>query len=79
MDMKKYLIGATAIAGFALAAQSASADVICGGCEYLEEPTYLGLYNPETFDNGNFVHDRWPVESIKPKRRPQHRYHCAIY
>ena len=56
MDMKKYLIGATAIAGFALAAQSASADVICGGCEYLEEPTYLGLYNPETFDNGNFNH-----------------------
>ena len=56
MDMKKYLIGASAIAGLALAAQSASADVICGGCEYLEEPTYLGLYNPENFDNGNFNH-----------------------
>jgi len=56
MDMKRILVGATAIAGFALMSQTASADVICAGCEYLEEPTYLGLYNPENFDNGNFNH-----------------------
>ncbi len=57
MNVKRVLIGMTAIGGLAFGLQSANADVICGGCEYLEQPTYLGLYNPETFDNGNFNHD----------------------
>jgi len=35
---------------------AAKADVICVGCEYLEEPTYLGLYNSLNYDNGNFNH-----------------------
>ena len=56
MKMKKILIGTTAIMGLSFGLQSANAAVICGGCEYLEEPTYLGLYNPEEFDNGNFNH-----------------------
>ena len=56
MKMKKILIGTTAIMGLSFGLQSANAAVICGGCEYLEEPTYLGLYNPENFDNGNFNH-----------------------
>ena len=57
MNSKKVLIGTTAIFGLAFGLQSANADVICGGCEYLEQPTYIGLYNPENFDNGNFNHD----------------------
>lgn len=56
MKMKKLLIGSTAILGLSFGLQTASAAVICGGCEYLEDPTYLGLYNPEEFDNGNFNH-----------------------
>ena len=54
--MKNILGGAIALAGSLLFLQSANANVICTGCEYLEEPTYLGLYNPTTFDNGNFNH-----------------------
>ena len=45
---------AIATAGFGLS--TANAAVICGGCEYQNAPTYLGLYNPENFDNGNFNH-----------------------
>lgn len=54
--MKTILGGAIALAGSLLFVQSANANVICTGCEYLEEPTYLGLYNPSTFDNGSFNH-----------------------
>lgn len=56
MEIKKLIVGMTAIAGMGLFVQSASAAVICAGCEYLEQPTYLGLYNPDNFDNGNFNH-----------------------
>jgi hypothetical protein len=56
MTIKKLIVGMTAIAGIGLYVQSANAAVICSGCEYQEQPTYLGLYNPETFDNGNFNH-----------------------
>ena len=56
MNMKNLVAGMAAVAGMGLYMQSANAAVICSGCEYLESPTYLGLYNPETFDNGNFNH-----------------------
>ena len=47
-----------AIGGLALAAQSAGANTICAGCEVLdgEAGTYIGLYNPDTMDNGTFNH-----------------------
>jgi PEP-CTERM motif len=57
MNINKLVVGMTAIAGMGLYVQSANAAVICSGCEYQEAPTYLGLYNPEMFDNGNFNHD----------------------
>ena len=56
MNLRKLVAGMTAIAGIGLYMQSVNAAVICSGCEYLESPTYLGLYNPENFDNGNFNH-----------------------
>ena len=57
MKIKSFLIGTTALVGFAFGLQSASATVVCNGCNYQEEPTYLGLHNPETFDNSSFIHD----------------------
>ena len=47
-----------AVGGMALAAQSASAGTICSGCEVIdgEAGTYIGLYNPDLFDNGTFNH-----------------------
>ncbi len=44
--------------GIGLAAQSAGAAAICAGCEVIDGAagTYLGLYSPETFDNGTFNH-----------------------
>jgi hypothetical protein len=56
MSIRKLVVGMTAIAGMGLYIQSANAAVICTGCDYQEEPTYLGLYNPDAFDNGSFVH-----------------------
>jgi hypothetical protein len=56
MKIRQFLVSATALTGFAFGLNSANADVICNGCEYEEAPTYLGLYNPENFDNGNFNH-----------------------
>ncbi len=50
------LLGISAIVFILCGQQTANAAVICGGCEYLEEPTYLGLYSPLNFDNGNFNH-----------------------
>lgn len=35
---------------------SAGATLVCGSCSYLEEPTYLGLHNPVTFDESIFSH-----------------------
>ena len=47
-----------AIVGLTLGAQAANADVICAGCEKIDGAagTYLGTYNPQTFDNGSFSH-----------------------
>ena len=56
INTQNILIGMTAVLGLSFGLQPANAAVICGGCEYLEEPTYLGLYNPKLFDNGNFNH-----------------------
>lgn len=58
MDLRRILIGATAVTGLALGAQSASAGTICSGCEVIDgaDGTYIGLYNPENFDNGTFNH-----------------------
>jgi hypothetical protein len=56
MNINKLVVGMTAIAGMGLYVQSANAAVICSGCEYQEDPTYLGSYNPDNFDNGNFNH-----------------------
>ena len=52
MDLRRILIGATAVTGLALGAQSASAGTICSGCEVIDgaDGTYIGLYNPENFD-----------------------------
>lgn len=56
MNIKKILAGAVALGALALGAQ-ANAAVICSGCEYSEDAgTYLGLYNPDNFDLGTFVH-----------------------
>jgi hypothetical protein len=36
---------------------TAQAALICAGCEFQDDPgTYLGLYNPATFDVGTFQH-----------------------
>jgi hypothetical protein len=58
MDLRKSLLGAAALAALALGAQSAGAVTICSGCEYDESAaaTYIGAYNPTTFDNGSFTH-----------------------
>jgi hypothetical protein len=57
MEYKKLIAGIAAVAGLGFAAQSANAATICSGCQYLEAPTYLGTYNPQTFDAGSFLHD----------------------
>jgi hypothetical protein len=58
MNIFKTISTCAAIGGLALAAQGASANTICSGCEVLdgEAGTYIGLYNPDTFDNGTFNH-----------------------
>ena len=58
MDLRRILIGATAVTGLALGVQSANAATICSGCEVIDGAagTYIGLYNPEEFDNGTFNH-----------------------
>ena len=58
MDLRRILIGATAVTGLALGMQSANAATICSGCEVIDgaPATYIGLYNPENFDNGTFNH-----------------------
>ena len=58
MDIKKLFVGVTVVAGLGFAVQSASAATICSGCEVLdaEAGTYIGLYNPDEFDNGTFNH-----------------------
>jgi hypothetical protein len=57
--MKRTLSAVAATFALGLAAQIAQADVICSGCEYIDvgaAGTYIGEYNPTTFDNGSFSH-----------------------
>ena len=47
-----------AIGALAFGSQAAQAGLICTGCEYdaAADGTYVGLYNPQTFDFGTFQH-----------------------
>ena len=58
MTVRAIVGNGLAIIGLALAAQGASADTICSGCEYLDADagTWVGSYNPNTTDNGTFTH-----------------------
>ena len=63
--MRKALIillqTALPVFGLCFSLQSANADVICDGCEYLTagtgDATWLGLYDPENHDSGSFFQD----------------------
>jgi hypothetical protein len=57
--MKRTLSAAAAVLALGLGAHAANANVICSGCEYIDTGaagTYIGEYNPTTFDNGSFNH-----------------------
>ena len=57
MRMKKWLASTVAVGALALGSQAAQAGIICQGCEYGDDAgTYLGSYNPTTFDFGTFNH-----------------------
>jgi len=57
MKMKNWLAHVVATGVLALGSQAAQAAIICQGCEYGEDVgTYLGSYNPTTFDFGTFNH-----------------------
>jgi hypothetical protein len=57
MSIRNWLVNVAAVGALALGAQAASAAVICAGCEYGDDAgTYLGAYNPSTFDLGTFQH-----------------------
>ncbi len=59
MDMKRTLSAAAAVLALGLGAHAANADVVCSGCEYIDTGaagTYIGEYNPTTFDVGTFSH-----------------------
>jgi hypothetical protein len=64
MKIRNILIGAAAATGLSLGMQVASADTICAGCEYVDGAvgTYIGQYNPDTFDNGTFNHTAIRIE-----------------
>ena len=52
--MKRTILAGIAV--LALGPLTANAAPVCSGCEYLDTLTYLGLHNPETFDNSTFTH-----------------------
>jgi len=55
--MKNWLAHVVATGALALGSQAAQAGIICQGCEYGDDVgTYLGSYNPTTFDFGTFNH-----------------------
>ena len=57
MRMKNWLAHVVATGALALGSQAAQAGIICQGCEYGDDVgTYLGSYNPTTFDFGTFNH-----------------------
>ncbi len=55
--MKTKILGLLAV-GLLAGPMAASAATICSGCEYDEgaAATYIGSYDPTTFDNGSFTH-----------------------
>ena len=42
---------------------AAVAALVCTGCEYGDQATYLGAYNPDTFDFGTFQHSDVGLET----------------
>ena len=58
MNIRKWLVNAAAAGALALGAQAANATAICSGCEAADGAagTYIGAYNPGTFDEGTFNH-----------------------
>lgn len=57
MGIKNGLAGVAAAAVLALGCPAAQAALLCAGCEYGDQAaTYLGAYNPDTFDVGTFQH-----------------------
>jgi len=57
MKIKNLLAGVVATGALAFGAQAAQAAIICTGCEYGDDAgTYVGTYNPLTFDFGTFQH-----------------------
>jgi hypothetical protein len=58
MKTKNWLAGVAAIGALAFGAQAANAATICTGCEVIDGAagTYIGLYNPDTLDEGTFNH-----------------------
>lgn len=58
MRHKKILATASVVVGCFFSAQSVLAATICSGCEVIDGAagTYLGLFNPDNFDNGTFNH-----------------------
>jgi hypothetical protein len=61
--MKKTTLFLAPIAALAFGAQ-VNAATICTGCEVIDGAagTYIGLYNPETFDEGTFNHTGIPSD-----------------
>jgi PEP-CTERM motif len=58
MRTRNWLAGVAATCALALAAPAGHATVICGGCGYdnAASGTYLGTYDPASFDLGTFHH-----------------------
>ena len=58
MRYKKILAAVSVTAGCFFSAQPVMAGTICSGCEVIDTSagTYLGLFNPLTFDNATFTH-----------------------
>jgi len=57
MKIKNFLAGVVATGALALGSQAAQAAIVCMGCEYGDDVgTYIGSYNPATFDFGTFQH-----------------------
>ncbi len=63
MKIKNLLAGVAAAGALALGSQVAQAGIICTGCEYGDDAgTYIGTYNPVTFDFGTFQHSDVAVD-----------------
>jgi hypothetical protein len=57
MKIRSLLAGGFVAGAFAFAGQAADAAIICMGCEYGGGAgTYLGAYDPATYDFGTFQH-----------------------